>query len=386
MTQLKDVFLLDPEVHYLNFGAFGACPKPIFEKYQSLQLQLEKQPTEFITKTGPALLNQSKTSLASYINCQPEDLIYITNPTFGVNVIANSLQLQPGDEVLSTNLEYGACDRTWEYYSSVKGIKYIKQNIELPIQSKEHFIESFWRGYSENTKVIFLSQITSMTALSLPVKEICEEARKRGLIIIVDGAHVPGQLDVDLSALDCDVYLGACHKWMLTPKGSSFMVVSKTLQEKVLPLVVSWGYQAIQSLGSTYLDYHTFIGTRDFTAFLTIPAAIEFMEEYEWTKVRSLCAETSRQYLTEICNWLGNEPIAPVNGDFILQMGSIPVACADPAMAKNILLQKYKLELPVFSQNGRQYIRFSYNGFNTLEDLEVLSVAIKNLKAEGVIS
>lgn len=385
MPNIKDQFLLDPEVHYLNFGAFGACAKPIFEEYQRLQLLLENQPTAFITKTGPELLESSKLALSAYVNAAPEDLVYITNPTFGVNIIANSLKLSPGDEVLSTNLEYGACDRTWDYFCEQKGLRYIKQAIELPILSKEHFLDSFWKGYSEKTKVIFLSHITSMTALRLPVEEICAEARSRGLITVIDGAHVPGQIPLDITALDCDFYVGACHKWMMTPKGSSFIYTAKKFQSMILPFVLSWGYKPVSSSGSTYIDYHTFIGTRDFTAFLTIPASIKFMEDFDWPKVAQNCRKDTQQFLLEACEMLGSSPLAPVNDDFILQMGSIPVSCERPGEVKEILLHQFKLELPVFTQNGNVYIRYSYNGYNSQEDLEALKKALSYLRAQQKI-
>ena len=143
----------------------------------------------------------------------------MSNPTYAINVLAKNLNLNHGDEVLATNLEYGALDRTWAYYCKKNGAKYIRQHIDLPIQSKKHFIENFWKGYTSNTKIIFISQITSTTGLILPVKEICEEAKNKGLLTIVDGAHVPGHIELDLSEIKADFYTGACHKWMMTPKG-----------------------------------------------------------------------------------------------------------------------------------------------------------------------
>ena len=371
--------MLDPQIHYLNFGAFGACALPVFNEYQRLQRMLEFQPTEFIMQTGPALLDESKSLLASYIGTKKENIVYITNPTFGVNVIANSLQLEEGDEILSTNLEYGACDKTWEYFSESKNLRYVKQDIELPLTSKEHFLTSFWKGCTDKTKVVFISHVTSMTALRLPVEEICIEAKKRGLITIVDGAHVPGHIPIDLEFIDCDFYVGACHKWMMTPKGSSFLVVKERFQEMIRPFVVSWGYNAASSLGSTFLDLHTFIGTRDFTPFLTIPAALQFMKEHHWEEVATSCRKTTQAFLNEVCEMVGSQPLAPVSDDFILQMGSIPILCEKPAEVKNFLLKSRNLELPVFTQNNNVYVRYSFNGFNSANDLEALSNALKEL-------
>ena len=216
---MKNLFILNQDITFLNFGSFGACPKEIFDDYINWQRLLEKEPVQFITVDGYQYLKKSREALAAYIQCDSEDIIFIPNPTHAFNILAKNLELNPGDEILTTALEYGAMDRTWEYYCEKSGAKYIKQSISLPIQSKEEFIHEFWKGYSDKTKYIFISQITSSTALILPVKEICEEAKKRGLITIVDGAHVPGHIDLNLSELQADYYTGACHKWMMTPKG-----------------------------------------------------------------------------------------------------------------------------------------------------------------------
>src|SRR4051812_42623081 len=189
-SKLRSQFLLDPDITYLNFGSFGACPRPVFEDYQNWQLLLEKEPVQFIAVNSVANLKAARESLAAYINCDADDLVYVTNPSYALNIIAKSLQLNEGDEILSTNIEYGALDRTWSYYCDKAKAKYIRQPIDLPVTGKEAIIQQFWKGYSDRTKAIFISQITSATALRLPVKEICEMAKERGLLTIVDGAHV----------------------------------------------------------------------------------------------------------------------------------------------------------------------------------------------------
>ena len=224
---MRSQFLLDSSITFLNHGSFGACPKPIFEEYQRLQLELETEPVNFIQKKLPAYLKEAKKPLAKFIGCHEADLFFTPNPTFAVNTIMRSLKLQAGDEILTTNHEYGAMDRTWHFYCKKSGAKYIRQEISLPIVSQEQILEEFWEGYNSNTKVIFLNQISSSTALIFPVKEICDKAQQLGLITIVDGAHVPGHIDLNISELNPDFYTGTLHKWMLAPKGSSFLYVKK---------------------------------------------------------------------------------------------------------------------------------------------------------------
>ena len=244
-NELKQQFLLRDDITFLNFGSFGACPIPVFETYQNFQRELEQEPVDFFLVKGPQYLSTSKAALANYIKCKADDIVYVTNPSYGVNIIAKSLDLQPGDEVLTTNLEYGACDKTWKYYCTKKGAKYVRQKIRFPLESKEDFIEQFLQGITDKTKLIFISHITSSTGLRLPVEEICALAKERGILTFVDGAHAPGQIDLNLSTLGADIYTGACHKWMLTPKGSSFLYVNEKFQHLFDPLIISWGYDSV---------------------------------------------------------------------------------------------------------------------------------------------
>ena len=198
---IKPLFLLNPEIVFLNFGSFGACPRPIFEDYQKWQLELESEPVQFIINKGLVYLKNARESLSRYINCLPDELVFVVNPTYAVNTVAKSLDLQAGDEVLTTNLEYGASDRAWDFVCSEKGATYIQQPITLPLVSKEKFLEEFSEGITAKTKLIFISQITSATGLILPVKEICAIAKEKGILTFIDGAHVPGHIPLDLQEL-----------------------------------------------------------------------------------------------------------------------------------------------------------------------------------------
>ena len=282
MKSIKDQFLLDPTVTYLNHGSYGACPRPIFENYQYWQRALESEPVQFITEISPEALLTSKQALAKYIGCHPDDFFFTQNPTMAVNQVVKSLHFEPGDEVLTTNLEYGAIDKTFEFYSKKFGFTYRKQNISLPLVSKEKFIEEFWKGYNPNTKAISLGHCTSATALVFPVKEICERAKELGLITIIDGAHVPGHIPLDLSKIKADFYTGTLHKWLLGPKGSTFLYVNKKFQNLIEPLIISWGYEAAKPTKTKFLEENEMQGTRDISAFLTVPAIMKFFEENDW--------------------------------------------------------------------------------------------------------
>lgn len=382
MQSLKEQFLLRDDITYLNFGSFGACPKPVFEKYQQFQLELEQGPVQFITASGLKYLETSREALATYLHCHKDDLVYVTNPSYAVNAVAKSLNFKPGDEIITTDIEYGACDKAWEYYCEKAGVVYIKQPISLPIQSKEEFVNYFFKGVSPKTKLVFISHITSSTGLRLPVEEICATAKKKGIMTFVDGAHAPGQLPLNLQDSSFDFYTGACHKWMMTPKGSSFLYVKKELQHLVDPLVVSWGYKAMFPSHSTFLDYHQLNGTRDYSAFLTIPAAIEFMKTHNWPQVATNCRKLVQQNAPVLCEILGSKPLAPLTDDFILQLFSAEIKTTEPEKLHSHFYENYKIEIPVMRHGDKVYLRYSINAFNSQEDLDILFAAVKEIKSK----
>ncbi len=381
--ELKSQFLLRPDITYLNFASFGACPKPVFKDYQDWQLLLETEPVHFIADQSLGRLKTSREALAAYVHCDADDLVYVTNPTYAINIIAKSLDLQEGDEILSTDLEYGALDRTWNYYCRQKKAKYVRQPISLPVTSKEAIIEQFWKGYTAKTKVIFISHITSSTALRLPVEEICEMAKAKGLLTIVDGAHAPGHIPLDLSKLKADVYTGACHKWMMTPKGNTFLYVKKDFQDRFDPVIVSWGYEAAMPSHSRFLDYHQMQGTRDFSAFLTTPAAIAFMKEHNWEQVARRCRELVQANYQRFCDLVGSTPVCPINDDCLGQMCSIPIRTPHPQQLHTHFFEHYKIEVPVMVHGPHVFLRYSIQAFNDQADLDRLYEAVGEIMGRG---
>jgi isopenicillin-N epimerase len=381
MPSLKDHFLLDPNVIFLNHGSYGATPKPVFEAYQNWQRRLERQPVLFLGRELPQLLHESRVALGNYLNADADDLVYIPNATHGVNIIAHSLQLRPGDEILTTDHEYGACDYTWEFICGKTGAVYLHQHISLPVRSKEEVIEQFWRGVTPRTKVIYLSQITSPTALRLPVEEICYRARQTGIITIIDAAHSPGQIPLDLRMLNADMVFGNAHKWLMNAKGSAFLYVRRALQDSIEPLIVSWGYQATPDIatGSRFVDYLQWTGTKDPTAALTVPHAIQFMKDHDWDTVRCQCHLLLRDALERTCALTGMPPLYPLDSDFYSQMAIAPLPRSNLPVLKSRLYDEFRIEVPLTVWQDRQFVRISVQGYNAPEDIDALVGALENL-------
>jgi len=377
--QLRNEFLVRKDLTFLNFGSFGACPRPIFERYQQYQLELEQEPVLFIVKTGMEYLQHSRETLAAFLNCSADDLVYLVNPSHAVNLVAKNFPLKAGDEVATTNLEYGACDRTWEYYCGQAGAHYKRQPISLPLTTKETFVEEFFKGVTNRTRLIFISHITSSTGLRFPIEAICAKAKELGIPTFIDGAHGPAQAPVNLKELGADMYTGACHKWMMTPKGSTFLYVNKAYQRLLDPLVISWGFNSTAPSHSSFLDYHQTQGTRDFSAFLCIPKAIEFMQQHNWHHVAKECRELVHSNAQRFCDLVNSKPLAPVNKDFILQLFSIPIRTQEPTALKNVLFNEYKIEIPVMPHEDKVYLRYSIQAFNTQSDLDTLYNAVEDI-------
>lgn len=376
-------FLLRPDITFLNFGSFGACPAEIFQAYQDWQRTLEAEPVQHIAYRGASLLRESREALAKFVGADCDDIVFTHNPTHALNIVIKNLSLSPGDEILTTDWEYGALDRTWNYYSAQRGWVYRRQPIPLPILDAEDFERNFWQGLNERTRVVFLSHITSSTALILPVERICKRAKELGLITIIDGAHAPGHVPLNISKLDPDYYAGACHKWMMAPKGSSFLYARRALQETLDPLIVSWGYQSANPSGSTFIDYHEFVGTDDFSAYLTVPNCIDFMSRHQWDLVRSRCREFTRSSIMPLAALLETEPLAPIDEAFIGQMCSLSIQCQDPIALKRKLYDDHQIEIPIMSHGKHVFIRFSIQAFNTAEDMEKLHLALMQLRSSG---
>jgi isopenicillin-N epimerase len=374
-TDLRTEFLLDPSVTFLNHGSFGACPRAVFQRYQDWQLELERQPVLFLARRLEELLADARAQLGAYVGADPDDLVFVPNATAGVNVAARAVGLAPGDEVLSTDLEYGALDLTWEHVCAETGARYVRAPIALPISDESEIVEALWSRVGPRTRVLYVSHITSSTALRLPVAELCLRARERGIVSIVDGAHAPGHVPLDIGALDADFYSGNCHKWLCAPKGAGFLYVRRELQVDVHPLAISWGYEGDEP---TFVGRHQEQGTRDPAAYLTVPSAIEWQAQHGWDDVRVRCHELARRAAGD----LGLEPlVSGTRDDLFGQMVALRLPEDAPADLKERLYDEYRIEIPVSDKNGLNLIRASFQGYNDERDLERLRAALDELLA-----
>lgn len=379
MNTLQSQFYLDPQVIFLNHGSFGATPRPVLEEYQAWQRRLEAQPVLFLAREFWEHSRTARQALAAYLGADPDNLVFIPNATFGVNIVARSLELQPGDQVLTSNHEYGACENVWEFLGQRAGFQLVQREIPLPLPSEDEIVETLWSGVTERTRLIFLSQITSPTAVRLPVEGICRRARDAGIPLLVDGAHAPGQIGLELNSLGADFYTGNCHKWMMAPKGAAFLHIQPEYHDLIQPLVVSWGWGEncpfeSESRLQALLEWW---GTRDPAAHFSVPAAIRFQEDHHWDEVRPKCREMLAETLAKIEQLTGLPSIYGKTRDNFVQVGgALLPAGSRPEELQPWLYEKHRIEIPVIQWGDQWLIRPSVQGYNTREDLDLLIEAL----------
>jgi len=348
----KRQFLLDPAVVFLNHGSFGACPVPVFEAYQRFQRELERQPVEFLAleRRFPELLGAARARLAAYVGASADDLAFAPNASSALNAVIRSLPLAPGDEVLLGDAEYGGMEILWGYVAERSGATLVRR----PFDELEP---------GPRTRAVFCSHVEWTSGRVNDVAELCRRAREAGALSIVDGAHAPGQIDVDLAAIGADVYAGNCHKWLCAPKGSAFLYARPEVQPLIEPLVVSWDWVE----GAAFHELHRWQGTRDPAAYLAVPAAIDFQAEHDWPAVRRRCHD-----LLAAVDF-GLEPLT----DEFVQMRGFRVDHPDPARLKERLYDEHRIEVPVFETPQGWVLRVSVQAYNDESDLQALAAALR---------
>jgi isopenicillin-N epimerase len=374
---MRDLFLLDPDLVFLNHGSFGACPREVIEAQHRWQFEMERNPVAFLGRRSAELLAASRAALARAVGARTDELVYIPNTTTGVNIVARSVPLGEGDEVLSTDLEYGACDAAWLHECQRRGAHHSRVEVPLPYD-RGQVVERLMSAVRPRTRLIYLSHITSTTALILPVAELCAAARERGILTLVDGAHAPGQIELDLGAIGADFYVGNGHKWLCAPKGTAFLHARAEHHEMLEPTVISWGYAAGTGghsgfeayLGHTVFERHLqWQGTRDLSAWLAVPAALDFLARHDWPAVRARCHALAAEALHTLATRHGLSPIA--RDDDWAQMVAIPVPDQDADTLRR-RLQDDGIEIPVTTHAGRTFVRLSEQGYTTRDEVQRL--------------
>jgi isopenicillin-N epimerase len=371
-------FLLDPEVVFLNHGSFGACPRPVLEKQTELRARMERQPVLFF-RDLEKLLDESRAALAAFVGADPDDLAFVKNASTGVSTVVRSLDLRAGDELLTTSHAYNACHNALRAQES-RGVKVVVAEVPFPVRSPAQVVEAVIARATARTRLALIDHVTSPTGLLFPVAEIVRALEARGIDSLVDGAHVPGMLPLDLRALSAAYYTGNCHKWMCTPKGSAFLWVRRDRQDGLLPLTISHGYNAPRTDRSRFRLLFDLQGTDDATALLCIPESIRFLGSLLpggfpelMRRNRSLALEARAL----LCGALGIPEPAPESMIGSLATVVLPDGPAEPL--QRALWEKRRIEVPVWPFPGapRRILRIAAQIYNSIDDYRALAAALR---------
>ncbi len=317
---LASRWCLDPSVTYLNHGSFGACPSAVLAVQAALRLELEREPVDFLVAKLPGRLNAARETLAEFLGASPEDLVFVTNATAAVNAVLRSLALAPGDELLLTNHTYAACRKTADFVAERTGARVVVADLPFPCRNEEEFIAAILGCASPRTRLALLDHVTSPTALALPIARLVGELRARGIDTLVDGAHAPGMVPLELSQLGAAYYTGNAHKWLCAPKGAAFLHARRDRQARLHPNVISHGFT------SGFRAEFDWTGTFDPTPWLCIPESLRFMGSLlpgGWPQVMAVNRDLALRARALLLASLGVE--SPCPEEMIGSMASIPL-------------------------------------------------------------
>jgi len=398
---------LDPAVTYLNHGSFGACPQPVLDAQAELRAQMEREPVRFLDVQLEARLDEARQALANFVDGQPADIAFVTNATTGVSTVLRALAFAPGDELLTTDHEYNAVRNALDTVARASGARVVTARVPFPLSSPDEAVEAVTSAATARTRLAVISHVTSPTALVLPIERIVGQLAERGIDTLVDGAHAPGMVPLALDRLAAAYYAGNCHKWLCAPKGSGFLWVRRDRPAGICPLVVSHGANSPRTERSRFLLEFDWTGTADPTAWLAIPAAIDFIGRLDPDGWAGLMAHNHRLVVTAR-ELLGRrlDITAPAPAEMIGAMAALdlpadvvppaaprppdapPGATYPPDALREVLFERFAIEVPVFAWPGvpdparprRRLVRISAQAYNSLPDYERLADALTKLR------
>lgn len=371
---------------FLNHGSFGACPKQVLAVQQRLRSQLEQEPLRFFGREWEPLLDNARSKLAAFVGADVQDLVFVPNATTGVNSVLRSLTFSPEDEILTTNHEYNACRNALDFVASRTGARVVVAKIPFPIDSPQQVVAAVIERVSPKTRLALLDHVTSQTGLIFPIQELVKELQQRGVDTLVDGAHAPGMIPLNLEEIGATYYTGNCHKWLCAPKGAAFLYVRRDKQLEIRPLTISHGTNSPRTDKTCFQLEFDWTGTDDPTAYMCVPEAIAFMGSLlpgGWRELMQQNHHLVLQGRQLLCEALEVQPPCPE--EMIGSMAIVPL----PTMLENRdfmsihdeLFDKFGIQVQMipWQEKPRLLVRISAQIYNTLEQYEYLTKVLKGL-------
>lgn len=386
-TGMKEHWLLDPDITFLNHGSFGATPKAVLDVQSAFRAQMEREPVRFLVRELEPLLDAARGALAAFLGADPAGLAFVPNATAGVNAVLRSLDLDKFDELLVTTHEYNACRNTLDYVAGLAGAKVVVVDVPFPIASPDVVVERVLERVTDRTRLLLVDHVTSQTAVILPIERLIAEMAARGIDTLVDGAHAPGSIPLDLQSLGAAYYAGNLHKWVCAPKGAGFLDVRENRRASIRPIAISHGANATRRDRSRFLLEFDWTGTFDPTAWLSVPAALELIPSLVaggWPEVMRRNHALALHGRDLLCTALGIPPPAP--DTMLAAMAAVPLPDGTAATAPSLygdplqdtLLFEDRIEVPIvpWPHPPKRLLRISAALHNEPSDYERLAKAL----------
>ena len=396
MNEFAALWPLDPAIGFLNHGSFGSCPLAVLEKQAELRQRMERQPVDFLVRDLEGLLDKARAALAEFVGADLDDLVLVPNATAGVNSVLRSLEFGSGDELLVTDHEYNACRNVLDYVAGRAGAKVVTAEVPFPLHSEQQIIDAVLGKVTERTRLLLIDHVSSQTALVFPLAKIVEQCSARGVDVLVDGAHAPGMLALDVNAIGAAYYAGNCHKWVCAPKGAGFLQVRRDRQAQVRPWAISHGANSRREDRSRFQIEFGWTGTWDPTAMLSIPVALDYLGSLlpgGWTALMEHNRSLALEARALLCRKLGID--LPCPDGMIGAMASLPIATAASIETPNSPLYldplqdamrtEHRIEVPIIPWPAppRRLLRISAQLYNDIDQYRLLAEAIDSLADRG---
>jgi isopenicillin-N epimerase len=381
----RKLWSLDPSITFLNHGSFGACPIAILNYQQSLRAQMEAEPVRFFALELEPLLDAARLALANFVGADAEGLVFVPNATAGVNTVLRSLSFQPGDELLTTNHEYNASRNALNFAAQRWGATVTVADVPFPIEDAGQVVEAVLAGVSNKTRLVLLDHVSSQTGLIFPLQPLIQALTQRGIEVLVDGAHAPGMMPLNLRELRATYYTGNCHKWMCNPKGAAFLAVDLEQRSRLRPLAISHGANSPRVDRSRFYLEFDWTGTTDPTAYLCVPETIRYMASLlpgGWAELMVANRQKALAARELLCEVLNVTPLCPPEMIGAMAVLGLPNGCVETF--KDALFQRFQIEVPIIPWHSsfNRLIRISAQLYNTPTDYDVLAKALVKLLAE----
>ncbi len=382
---LASEFPLRPGVTYLNHGSFGPSPRVVLEARREWLERIESDPCDFFIRQLDKALADAREQVARFVGCRADDLAFVENATTGMNIVAASFPLEPGDAVIMSDHEYGAVVRIWERACRRRQARLVWRPVPMHVGSPDEVVEALLDELPPRSRLLVFSHVTSSTAVVFPAEALCRLARERGLAVCVDGPHAIGMRPVDLQRLDCDYYTASCHKWLSGPFGSGFLYVAPRAQHAIEPVVMSWGRTPLGELNRqrTWRDEFDWVGTRDVSSYLALPAAIEFLESVGLERFRLRTHELACEARQRISSLTGMAPLTPDSLDWYGSMVALPLPRGDGPPLQQALWERAGIEVPIMTWQDRRILRVSCHVYTKPTDIDRLVDELATELASG---